>query len=64
MPDPSNVCDANSRVPSLGGHPTLKLVMVATDHAPFGSAAAFFKDSMSRVAMTGVKIGCALRDAS
>ena len=38
--------------------------MVATDHAPFGSAAAFFKESMSRDAMTGTNIGCNLWDAS
>jgi hypothetical protein len=38
--------------------------MVATDHAPLGSAAAFFKDSMSRDAMSGTNIGCILWDAS
>jgi hypothetical protein len=38
----------------------LTSAMVAIDHGPIGSAAAFFKESMRCAAMTGTKIGCSL----
>ena len=51
------------RVPSPAGLPVLKLAMVGTVHV-LGSAAAFFKESMRRDAMTGTKIGCNLWETS
>ena len=38
--------------------------MVSRDHNPFGSTAAFFKESMRRDAMTGTRIVFALWDTS
>ena len=51
------------RVPSPGDLPVLKSVIDGTAHV-LGSAAAFFKESMRRDAMTGTKIGCNLWDTS
>lgn len=38
--------------------------MIWRDHSPVGSAEAFFKDSMRRVAIIGVKIVFALWEAN
>jgi hypothetical protein len=57
--DALNIRDTNLRVP-FGGFPVLASVMVATDHGPVGSAAAFFNESMRCVATIGTKIGCIL----
>ena len=57
--DVSVVDDAKRTVSFPGG--LLKLVvMVVTAHGPLGSAAAFFKESMRRVAMIGRIIVVAL----
>ena len=53
------VCGVERRVTS-SGLPVLTSAMVAIDHGPVGSAAAFFKESMRCAAMTGTKIGCNL----
>jgi hypothetical protein len=50
--------DAKRAVPSQPG-----LVMVSSDHAPSGSTAAFFKESMRRDAMTGTKVVFTLRES-
>jgi len=42
----------------------LVVVMVLEDHDPFGPAAAFFKESMRRDAMIGIKVEFALWDTS
>ena len=62
--DPPSFCDVKSGVASVGGRSTLRVVMVATGHAPVGSAATFFKDSMRREAMSGTNIGCTLLEAN
>ena len=53
--DPPGGRDANWTVLSPVDPPR-PVVMVPRDHAPMGSTAAFFKESMRRDAMTGTKI--------
>ena len=54
--NPLDARDAEWMVPSPVSPPWLIVVMVSRDHAPFGSTAAFFRESMRRDAMTGTKI--------
>ena len=69
----SDVVDANEMPcdsPATGGAKRTdpftslqdELVMVSRDHIRFDSAAAFFRESIRRVAMTGTKIVFALRN--
>ena len=59
--DPLSVQDAKRIVPTSGVFPLPKLVIVMRDHGTAGSAAAFFKESMRRDAMTGTKTVFTLR---
>ena len=56
-------CDrgVGSMIPPLADLPQLMLVMVLRDHGIFGWAAAFFRESMRRDAMTGTRTVFALR---
>jgi len=51
-------------LPSPASLPELGSFMVSRDHCPFGSAAAFFKESMRRDAMTEIIIVFALWNQS
>jgi len=59
--DSLGTCDAKRMVPSCGPAPLPVPCMVARDHGPIGSAAAFFRESMRRVAMIGMRTASALR---
>lgn len=65
--DPSSTRSVDSvewGVPSCCNFPLPVLVMVVSDHPPFGLTAAFFKESIRRVAMMGMKSADALWDTS
>ena len=53
--DPPGGRDANWTV-LFSVDPPRPVVMALRDHAPMGSIAAFFRESISRDAMTGMKI--------
>lgn len=57
-------CGAKRMTLSSADLPRLELVMVSSDHTTFGPAAAFFKESMRRDAMTGTKIEFVLGNQS